>query len=384
MKNDLSLKSTINSAGKFQVFAKPVGALCNLGCRYCYYRTEGQPGPLRASDDLMESYIIQHIAACNDPVIAFSWHGGEPTLYGLEGFRRIVALQKRHCPGDRVIVNGIQTNGLLIDEEWSRFLAQENFSVGLSLDGPQPLHDLHRVTVRGDPTHNRVLRARDFLLKQGARTECLCVVHSENVQYPEKIYDFFESLDVPFLTFLPLVEPLGHGNVSRRTVSSPAWGEFLCKVFDLWIERGIGRTKIQIFEEAARSAFELEHTLCIFRKTCGGVPVLEANGDVYSCDHFVTAEYRLGNIRDTPLAELLESPRQQAFGRAKLETLPRQCLECRVRDMCNGGCPKNRCIAAYDGEPGLNYLCAGYKRFFTHCLPFVRTLAQIWGEQGRS
>lgn len=381
MKNDLSREPTTGGTGEFQVFAKPVGALCNLGCRYCYYRSRGQSDPRPMPGDLMESYILQHIAASPGPVIPFSWHGGEPALYGLEGFRKVVALQKKHCPADRMIVNGIQTNGLLLNEDWCRFLSEENFSVGLSLDGPRRLHDCYRVTVRGDPTHGRVLRARDLLMKHGVRTECLCVVHSENVRHPEEVYEFFGGLAVPFLTFLPLVEPMSPGGVSRRTVPSRAWGEFLCTIFDIWIERGIGRIKIQIFEEAARSAFGLEHTLCIFRKTCGGVPALECNGDVYSCDHFARPEYLLGNIRDTPLAELLNSSRQRAFGTAKLLTLPKQCLECPVRDMCNGGCPKNRCITADDGEAGLNFLCEGYRRFFTHCLPFIRVLAQIWGER---
>lgn len=383
MKNDLKRKLPIEGAGLFQVFAKPVGALCNLACRYCYYRSAAQSGLRRMPDDLMESYILQHIEASAEPVIDFSWHGGEPALYGLEGFRRIVALQKRHCPGNRVIVNGIQTNGLIFDQEWCRFLSEENFSVGLSLDGPQQLHDRYRLTLRGGSTHGRVMRAFDLLRKHGIRTECLCVVHSENARCPERIYEFFEDLAVPFLTFLPLVEALGSGSVSGRSVPSHAWGEFLCTIFDIWIERGIGRIKVQIFEEAARPAFGLEHTLCIFRRTCGGVPVLERNGDVYSCDRFATPEYLLGNIRDIPLGELLKSSRQRAFGAAKLETLPEQCVNCPVRDMCNGGCPRNRFARADDGEPGLNYLCAGYRRFFTHCLPFVRALAQVWGGESR-
>jgi uncharacterized protein len=366
---------------EFQVFAKPAGARCNLHCSYCYYLSHGVPGTQSMPDELLEAYILQHIEACTDPVVSFSWHGGEPTLFGLEGFRRIAALQKKHCPEGRRIVNGIQTNGILLDEEWCRFLTEEKFTVGLSLDGPDQLHNQYRVTAKGDPTHGQVMRAHERLREHGVKTECLCVVHSGNVRLPLEVYEFFRSLEVPYLTFLPLVEPMLPGRVSERTVPADAWGEFLCRIFDVWLDRDIGRIKVQIFEEAARPAFGLEHTLCIFRKVCGGVPVLECDGDVYSCDHFVTPECRLGNIRETSLALLLDGPQQQAFGRAKRETLPQQCLNCGVLSMCNGECPRNRFIRTEDGESGLNYLCSGYKRFFTHCRPFVATLAELWREK---
>jgi len=384
--NDAQTQQNQNSKEtlrEFQVFAKPVGALCNLRCRYCYYVSHMNSDPQSMSDELLESYIIQHITACADPVIAFSWHGGEPTLYGLDGFRKITRLQKKHRPEGRSIGNGIQTNGFLLNDEWCSFLAEENFIVGLSLDGMQSEHDRYRVTVKGATTHRQAMRAYELLRQHSVRTECLCVVHSLNVRRPEEVYEFFHGLGIPYLTFLPLVEPLASGGVSERTAPSQLWGEFLCTIFNIWIERGIGRIKIQIFEEAARSAFGQEHTLCIFRKVCGGVPVLECNGNVYSCDHFATPEYLLGNIRDVSLSVLLDSPQQQAFGRDKLQ-LPQQCLDCAVLDMCNGGCPKNRFAHTSDGKHGLNYLCAGYKRFFTHCLPFVNTLAQIWKEQNRS
>jgi uncharacterized protein len=367
----------------FQIFAKPVGARCNLHCLYCYYLPHWDSGFHRMSDELLAVYILQHIEACTDPVIRFSWHGGEPTLLGLEGFRRIVALQKKFCPADRRIINGIQTNGILLNEEWCRFLAEEEFAVGLSLDGAERIHDQYRVTAKGDPSHSHVMQAYERLRESGVQTECLCVVHSGNVHLPLEIYDFFCSIGVPYLTFLPLVEHLGDGRISARTIAADAWGEFLCTIFDVWMDRGIGRIKIQIFEEATRPAFGLEHTLCIFRKTCGGVPVLDYNGDVYSCDHFVEPRYRLGNIRETPLAMMLDSPYQQSFGRAKQETLTQQCRVCAALDMCNGGCPKNRFIQTADGEAGLNYLCSGYKRFFNHCRPFVSTLAELWRKQSK-
>jgi uncharacterized protein len=366
---------------EFQVLAKPVGARCNLQCNYCYYLPLGKPQYQHMPDDLLEAYIVQHIRASTDPVIAFSWHGGEPTLFGLDGFRKIIALQKRHCPEGRRVANGIQTNGLVLDENWCEFLAKEQFVVGLSLDGPAQYHDRHRVTSGGNPTHDQVLRAYERLRRHGVTTECLCVVHSGNVHQPLEVYEFFRRLGVPYITFLPLVESLTENHVTERTVPADAWGEFLCTIFDLWQDRDIGRIKIQIFEEAARPAFDLEHTLCIFRKTCGGVPILECNGDVYSCDHFVKPGHRLGNLRETSLSMLLDGSQQQAFGRAKQDTLPQQCRQCAVLDMCNGGCPKDRIINIAEGESGLNYLCSGYKRFFAHCRPFVEMLEEIWRNQ---
>ena len=366
---------------EFQVLAKLVGARCNLRCDYCYYLSRGNPGVPFIPDDLLEIYIVQHIRACTEPVIPFSWHGGEPTLFGLDGYRRIVSLQKRHCPEGRRIVNGIQTNGLLLDEDWCRFLAAEQFVVGLSLDGTAPVHDCYRVTATGESTHAQVLESYERLRRHGVATECLCVVHSGNVHHPLQVYGFFRALEVPYVTFLPLVESLPEGGVSERTVPAEAWGEFLCAIFDFWLERDIGRIKIQIFEEAARPAFGLEHTLCIFRTTCGGVPILDCNGDVYSCDHFAQPEFLLGNIRHTSLAGLLDSPRQQEFGRVKQETLPQQCRRCPVLNMCNGGCPKDRILRTPEGDSGLNYLCSGYLRFFSHCRPLVSALAHIHRSQ---
>jgi len=366
---------------EFQIFAKPVGALCNLHCRYCYYLPNQNRDSLRMPDDILETYILQHIKASTDPVIPFSWHGGEPTLFGLDGFCKIVDLQKKHCPPDRCILNGMQTNGILLDEDWCRFLSKEKIAVGLSIDGPENIHDMYRLTGSGNPTHRQVIRGYELLRKHGVQTECLCVVHSGNVRFPQEVYDFFRSIEVPYLTFLPLVEHLGKGRVSERTMEPEAWGVFLCSIFDKWMDSDIGKIKVQIFEEAARPAFGLEHTLCIFRKTCGGVPVLESDGDLYSCDHYVNPLHRLGNILETPLSMMLDGTQQQAFGRSKWETLPDKCLHCPVLEMCNGGCPKNRFVPTENGQPGFNYLCSGYKRFFSHCRPFVDTLAKLWREQ---
>ena len=367
----------------FQVFAKPVGSLCNLACRYCYYLGKEQlyPAgePVRMPDDLLEEYIVQHTDASPGPEIRFSWHGGEPTLLGLDYFRNIVARQRRHQPAGRRIANGIQTNGTLLDEGWCRFLAEEDFAVGLSLDGPQSMHDRYRITPNGKPTYEKAMRGYELLRRHGIDCDILCVVNELSVRHPTQVYRFFKQVGARYITFLPLVErrPDAEGGVSRRSVPAAAWGDFLCTVFDEWMSQDIGRADVQVFEEATRPALGQEHALCIFRETCGDIPVIEHNGDFYSCDHFVDPAHRLGNIRERPLVELLESPEQKAFGHAKLDGLPGYCRTCDVREMCNGECPKNRFLQTHDGEPGLNYLCEGYKRFFTHCKPFTAALAAL-------
>jgi uncharacterized protein len=368
----------------FQVFVKPVGPGCNLDCRYCYYLKKKNLYPkeksFRMPDILLEETIVQHIEAVSEPVIRFSWHGGEPTLLGLETFRKITEMQRTHCPPDKTILNGMQTNGTLIDKDWARFLAAEGFFVGVSLDGPQEIHDRYRVTKSGKPSFAQTLRGYDLLKQHGVHTDILCVVNAHNVQYPLEIYRFFKKIRATYVSFLPMVEPNleSQDSIHPLTVPATAWGDFLCTIFDEWVSRDIGNIKVQIFEEAARTAFGQDHSLCIFRPTCGDIPVIEYNGDFYSCDHFVDTEHLVGNIIATPLAELLKNPAQRTFGRAKQVALPRFCRECEVLNMCNGGCPKNRFIKTPDGETGLNYLCAGYKQFFTHCRPWVNTVAAAW------
>ncbi|MBN1481904.1 anaerobic sulfatase maturase [candidate division KSB1 bacterium] len=373
----------VKTSREFQIFVKPAGARCNLACQYCYYLNKEQlysgGSSFRMSEDLLETYIIQHIDASTEPVITFSWHGGEPTILGLDYFRTIVALQRRHKPANQKILNGIQTNGTLLDDAWCHFFKQEGFAVGISIDGPPALHNIYRVGKTGKPSYAHTLRGYNLLRKHEVLCEILCVVNARNVFYPLQVYRTFKQLGAKYISFLPLVEPPdAHGDISPLTVPSEAFGDFLIAIFDDWLAQDIGRIKVQIFEEAARTAFKQEHTLCIFKETCGGVPVLEHNGDFYSCDFFVENAHLLGNIRERPLAELLDSPAQQKFGRAKLDTLPTFCRECTVRTMCNGGCPKNRFKTTPDGEPGLNYLCAGYKRFFSHCQPFVNAIASQW------
>jgi uncharacterized protein len=377
----------VKASREFQVFAKPIGSICNLDCRYCYYLEKGRLYPesesFRMPDEILEEYIVQHIDASPETVIRFSWHGGEPTVLGLDYFRKVVELQRRHRTPDRRIVNGIQTNGTLLDEDWCRFLAAEGFAVGVSLDGPPEMHDRFRVTKDGKPTHEETMRGYELLRKHGVYTDILCVVNADNVRFPLRVYRFFKQINAQHISFLPMVEPQpeAEGGVDPISVPAEAWGAFLCAVFDEWRDRDIGRVKVQIFEEATRTAFNQEHSQCIFRPTCGDIPVVEHNGDFYSCDHYVDVEHRLGNIKETPLVELLESPAQRAFGETKLEALPRYCRECGVRSICNGECPKNRFLITPDGEPGLNYLCAGYKRFFAHCQPFVSEVAALWRRQ---
>jgi len=377
----------VEALRQFQVFTKPVGSICNLDCDYCYYLKKEHLYPkgesFRMPNDILEEYIVQHIDASPDPVINFSWHGGEPTVLGLDYFRKIVALQRKHKPPNRSITNGMQTNGTLLDEEWCRFLAEEGFVVGLSLDGPREMHDRYRFTKGRKPTHKQAMRGYKLLRRHGVPCDILCVVNDNNVQYPTQVYRFFKQNGAQYVGFLPLVEPQPEteGGVSHHTVSAEALGDFLCTIYDEWLSQDIGRVKVQNFEEVARTALGHEPTLCIFQKTCGDVPVIEHNGDFFSCDHFVDAEHRLGNILETPFVELLESPVQRAFGQAKLDSLPHYCQICEVLAMCNGGCPKDRFLQTPDGEAGLNYLCAGYKRFFTHCRPFVRELAAQWRRQ---
>lgn len=368
---------------EFQVFAKPVGAACNLGCRYCYYREkESLPGGAsRMSEETLERYIVQHFDACPTPDVRFSWHGGEPTLLGIDYFRRIVGLQRKHLPPGKVAHNGVQTNGLLLDEEWCRFLKAEGFAVGLSLDGPAELHDSYRVTPRGEPTHERVMRAYAILREHRVPCDILCVVHAQNARRPGEVYRFLKEIGAQYVGFLPLVEhrPGAGSNVSDRSVPAEAYGAFLCDVFDEWLSRDIGRVKIQLFEEVAETALGMEQALCTFQKTCGNVPVVEHNGDFYSCDHFVDAEHRVGNVHETPLSELLDSAAQRAFGEEKRSGLPRVCRACEVLALCNGGCPKDRFRETPEGEPGLNYLCPAYRRFFLHTRPFVEELRRLHG-----
>jgi uncharacterized protein len=395
----------------FQVFAKPGGALCNLDCRYCYYLDKESlyppTGPARMDEALLETYIGQHVEAAGEGEIRFSWHGGEPTLLGVDYFRAIVALQRKHAPPGRRIFNALVTNGTLLDEEWCRFLADGSFAVGLSLDGPADLHDAYRVSKGRKPTHHLVMRGFDLLRRHRIPCDILCVVNDRNVRHARRVYRFFKQMGATYVGFLPVVEPVGslpavepmgdlsagtgsHGPptggegghlpriVTRETVPARAYGSFLITIFDEWVRNDIGRIMVQIFDEAARPLRGLDHSLCVYRERCGDVPVLEHDGSLFSCDHFVDPAHLLGNIRETSLASLLASPAQRRFGEAKWDRLPRYCRECPVRPMCNGGCPKDRFLLTPDGEEGMNYLCQGLKAFFTHARPTLEKLVPLW------
>ena len=278
---------------EFQIFAKPVGSECNLGCSYCYYL--GKKGLIPDSgypvmDDItLEKYILQHIDASTETSITFSWHGGEPLLAGIDFYRLVLQLQSKHKPLGSTIINAIQTNGTLINREWSRFFAEHNFRIGISMDGSDEFHNLYRRTKDNKATSTKVRQGFQLLMEQGINPEILCVINAENVRFPQIIYNFFKQTGATYITFLPLVEPEPGSptGVSKRSVPAEEFGSFLSEIFDEWAEKDIGKIKIQIFEEAARTAFNQEHTLCIFKLNCGGVPVIEKNGNFYSCDHYV-------------------------------------------------------------------------------------------------
>ena len=389
----------------FQIFIKPVGARCNLRCGYCYYLGKGvvsesdddlksvdacRPESNAVMDDVtLENYVRYHFSVSSGETTVFTWHGGEPLLAGIDFYKKAVAFQKQYLPPGKNFLNGIQTNGTLITKEWCDFFAENGFTVGISLDGPEVFHDSMRHTENKKGTFEKALRGHSLLREHGIIPEILCVVNAYNVRYPLVIYDFFKMIGTQYLTFLPLVQKIEIKEkpaskkttptveqASKESVPALEFGIFLAAIFDEWVKNDIGIIKIQIFEEALRTAFNQEHSLCIFRERCGGVPVVERNGNFFSCDHFVNTNDLLGNINAHSLEYFLNHPKQKAFGEAKQNTLPKYCIRCEVREMCNGECPKNRFIFSPDGEPGLNYLCEGYKHFFNHCKPFVKAVSE--------
>jgi uncharacterized protein len=296
---------------------------------------------------------------------------------GLDFFRKAVALQEKYRKPNMRIKNTFQTNGVLLDDEWCRFFKEHNFLVGLSMDGPRELHDAYRVDKGGKPTFDKVYRALKLLQKHGVEFNILCVVNRINADHPLRVYRFFKNEGVEFIQFIPAVERTPEGGVTEWTVRPEQWGNFLCAIFDEWVRNDVGRIFVQQFEVALEAWLGFEPSLCVHAKTCGNCLAMEHNGDLFSCDHFVFPDYYLGNIMETPMTQLVASPFQRKFGRDKWDKLPRYCRECPVLFACNGGCPKDRFIKTPDGEDGLNYLCAGYKRFFTHIDPYMRLMAQL-------
>jgi uncharacterized protein len=369
----------------FQIFVKPVGGACNLRCDYCYY-SDGTTGtPVNQvqvmRDDILESYIAAHIEEEDDDIVLFSWHGGEPLLAGPGFYQRVLDIQENINGGRKRIINGIQTNGTLLTDLWGRFLKENNFIVGLSVDGPAHLHNRFRKSVYGSGSFSRVIRGWEILKRWNIEYEILCVVNSVNVMDPSGVYRFFTGRGAQHITFLPLVEQREGTVVSERSVNPVLFGHFLTEIFDIWKEEHSDSVRIQIFEEAIGTILGKEHSLCIFRPVCGGVPVVEVNGGFYPCDHFVAPHFLSGNILKDRLHSLLYGERQLMFGAAKAQ-LPRYCLNCNVLAMCNGGCPRNRIILSPEGEEGLNYLCEGYRIIFNHILPFARSVAAITRQGG--
>jgi uncharacterized protein len=359
------------------------------------------------SDELLDVYIRQLLEAHPSGEVNVAWQGGEPTLMGLDFFRRAVGYVEKYRKAEQKILNTIQTNGTLLNDEWCAFFKQHNFLVGLSVDGPKEMHDAYRVNKGGAGSFDQVMRGWEALSRHGVDVNILCTIHAANADHPLEVYRFFrDELRTKFIQFIPIVErttkeflPLanmGWGErpgsdrplytqqgsmVTERSVGAEQFGRFLIAIFDEWVRHDVGDVFVQTFDVALGS-WVGQHNLCIFSPTCGDALALEHNGDLYSCDHYVEPDHLLGNIRETPMRELVESQKQRAFGRQKLSSLPKYCRECEVRFACHGECPRNRFITTPDGEPGLNYLCAGYKAFFNHIDPAMKTMAALL-RQGR-
>jgi uncharacterized protein len=383
----------------FHLLAKPIGPVCNLACQYCFYLEKEMLYPHKQvmadwvmSEDLLERYIRQYITSQPGQVVHFAWQGGEPTLLGIDFFRTVVALQQKHAHGKR-IENGLQTNGILLDDVWCDFLAGNRFLIGLSIDGPRDIHDRHRVDKGGAPSFDRVMRGIACLKKHGVEFNTLTVVQRHNANYPLEVYHFLKEAGSRFMQFIPIVERMadhpGSDNlmlvspdsktsarVSPVSVESLQYGKFLCAVFEDWVRNDVGNIFVQLFDVALAAWVGMVPNLCIFQQTCGLSAVIEHNGDIYSCDHYVYPENLLGNINDVSLESAMHSPKQIRFGNDKLDRLPRYCLECEVRFICNGECPKHRFVRTPNREEPLNYLCPSYQLFFTHIDPYMRFMAR--------
>ena len=372
----------------FNTLVKPVGSACNLRCDYCYYlgKAELYGGCEPVMDDeLLELYIRQYIEAVQVPVVTFCWHGGEPLLAGLDFFRKAVALQEKYR-GDKQIENTLQTNGLLVTDEWCRFFHDHHFLVGLSLDGPADLHDAYRRDRGGHPTFSRVLHAAQLMSIGGVDFNILCTVNARSAGRGAEVYRFLRVL-TPFLQFLPVVEysdSAGHivppgtegSSPTPYSTTAPAFGQFLCDVYDEWVHTDVGRIYVQLFDVTLAQWCGQPATLCALGESCGDSLVVEHNGDVYVCDHFVYPSCRLGNLRETPLAELYRQPERFRFGAAKFATLPRLCRRCRWLFLCHGECPKHRF-----GDGGLSSLCKGYKQFYSHTAADMQTMRSLLERQ---
>ncbi len=374
----------------FHLLVKPTGAICNLRCHYCFYLDKERlypGGGFRMTDELLENYLRHLVEAQPVSEITLAWQGGEPLLMGMDFFRRSIELQKKFQAPGRRFFNTLQTNGTLINEAWARFFHDHHFLIGISIDGPPAIHDAYRRDRAGRPTCDRVLRGLELLKKYAVAHNALVTVHRANADHPLEVYRFLrDDVGIRFLQLIPVVakrpgrggKEKGDGDrttttpsprscpVTDFTVTDEQWGRFLISVFDEWVRRDVGEIYVNLFDAALANWAGEAAGMCVFSAQCGRSLVLEHNGDLYSCDHFVDRHHWLGNLFQRPLSALVNSPQQRRFGREKEETLPDLCRNCRVRFACHGGCPKDRFLLTPDGQPGLNYLCRGYQRFFFH------------------
>ena len=376
------------------VMLKPAGAHCNLACKYCYYLEKNKLYPTAQrhlmSDEMLEQFTREYIEAQTMNQVLFTWHGGEPLLRSIDFYRKALSLQQKYA-GDRRIDNVIQTNGTLLTDEWCEFFAQNHWLVGISIDGPQPDHDHYRLTAAGKPSWKKVMQGIKLLKKHGVEWNAMAVVNADNANHPLEFYRFFKENGCQFLQFTPIVErqtrhedgrtlaSLADKNeipLSEASVTPEQWGYFLCAIFDEWVRKDVGKIFVEIFDCTLANWMGISPGICAYSKECGHAGVMEHNGDVYSCDHFVFPEYKLGNIRDYSLIDMLYGEQQQEFSRLKHSSLPRQCKECDMEFACHGECPKNRFMKDKYGDSGLNYLCPGYYHYYQHVAPYMDYMKQ--------
>ena len=376
------------------VMLKPAGAHCNLACKYCYYLEKNKLYPTAQrhlmSDEMLEQFTREYIEAQTMNQGLFTWHGGEPLLRSIDFYRKALSLQQKYA-GGRCIDNVIQTNGTLLTDEWCEFFAQNHWLVGISIDGPQPYHDHYRLTAAGKPSWKKVMQGIKLLKKHGVEWNAMAVVNAYNVNHPLEFYRFFKENGCQFLQFTPIVERLTRHEdgrtlasladkneipLSEASVAPEQWGYFLCAIFDEWVRKDVGKIFVEIFDCTLANWMGISPGICAYSKECGHAGVMEHNGDVYSCDHFVFPEYKLGNIRDHSLIDMLYGEQQQEFSRLKHSSLPRQCKECDMEFACHGECPKNRFMKDKYGDSGLNYLCPGYYHYYQHVAPYMDYMKQ--------
>ena len=376
-------------ASPLYLLAKPAGSRCNLACKYCYYLEKSllfeKHSPQVMDDALLEKFIHDYIGAQTTQEVLFTWHGGEPLMRPLQFYKKAVALQRKYAAGRR-IDNCLQTNGTLLTDEWCRFFKEQGWLVGVSVDGTQEMHDAYRRAKGGGPSHHKVMQGIRLLQKHGVEWNALAVVNDFNADQPKEFYRFFKEIGCRFIQFTPIVERLlphadgrqlaaveeeGTGGMMPFSVSPEQWGDFLIGIFDEWVKEDVGEYFVQLFDATLANWMGVQPGICTLARTCGHAGAIEWNGDVFACDHFVFPQYRLGNLREKSLVEMMYSPKQREFGRAKQTALPRQCRECRWLFACNGECPKNRFARTADGEKGVNFLCNGYRRFFEHVAPYM-------------